>query len=1809
MVDDRLKIIENKLNKAYSNDNTDRLINPISGERSSGNIDSVYPNVEESTYIDNQRRFPDVTEVSSYERYGVPVSRHSNYNRQRAEAQTWKEQALNMAKQMGTVIGGEAISGFGSIGALAEAIATEIGGGDADFNNLMMEWGEQLQEYGREKAPIYRTDPNKAWDISDSGWWFNNATSVASSFGLLIPGMAVSSGLGKGLGLLGKMARISSIAGKGGKAATMTGKMLASGAKFGQAASYYGKIGSTAVTMRNAENFKESMQVRNQMFDKILNASDGEIQNIKSNPKLASEFESQKGFSIANATRGDVADFVAAKAGWTTYRNDAVNVVFDMVQLAPLFRGLKPNTRTRLNNSKIVNTNRKYSGLDPLTKSASFANNAAYYGLGTFGFETITEGIEEAVNYMASESGLDYGKNLMGKLSDEDYNNKFSRYLKDPMLWEQAFWGAVGGGLFAGGSRAIRDIRNSVLDRTDSASTKSRVGEIASRSIMSGMIAKDIKLINQGLNPFVKNPDGTNAPIEAGREEFLMDMVRQTRWWDIGTNAAKHHNTNLLLTQLDTPEYKQQLIADSKNDPNGELTEEEATQLIEEAKTHVVNAEKSYIKNQTAIFKRAIEEHMKPLLVHTGMQLDKEIAQNNKIIEEVTKNINEELASETNSIIRESFNKEYEKDGFTYDETLRKLALQETLNYLKGLRKTSKNSASGRYIQTMVAEAVKNNQVPDLDAISREALKIEDPVMADRIIKAENAINEELAALTNVKIPKDFTKKYANDILVDNMSIKTTHEVLNKILRGEVEDLLTNTESVADRYTKEFKQIKKDSSLLQFKRVHRDIDSKAKKLAKATTPEDIEKAREELRAIRRKLRRDKSLDTPNKSIAKEYEGAINRITEILKYNKKLRADAVKANTPYVIPEEYNPPGIITDIIDTFGTEQITPSVEQTEDIEENVGIQATDNSFSMFISSVKNIGKFPNADNVLSLNEEETSVWDLITNKIVKGTTLTIKPLPTQSKIITPTGKERERTINEREIGVYTEDGVLIGMLNDISTVNGRPAFNHKGLVYTAETSWVSKFVIALQSGKLDNEMLLFRDLGHAYLTKNNEQWSKTYAQLEKSGLLNEILNTNRQANKLKGLTKDSDGNFTNELKVAIMHASAIINNKIKQEDLLLQYATEDIIASINKWNSRLQNDIIHTTSLRNKLDDNNVDNIKVTVSNKTPGSIITNDKNNKPNFTRINNISSDNTENLNTPIFFVTPGNLTKLESANNAGQGYSYDINPNNEDKGINGIPYIQLQMASIDGTPVHKYFRAQIGKFGLENTPKDTVAYNIQLVKALADRIVNSSEYGNKKAAEAKIKDLYEILKYYFIVSHVTKDGKNIGVAIKTSKPLIDKKTGKPKMTEGDIKKGIKPRVINHEFRILVNEEGKLGIYSEQGSKNLAENADELYERFKEQGVLRNVYTTINKSGIRRLSEKPFTDFVTGTPYTNYTKFLVDTGAILSSYGSVRDANGNKISNVDTSDRFNRKGQPLILMLKPTDVNFKNPSKKRDTFQKPTVKYTSLAAFGKAIDPTNEYDFLFDLVDKLGVNFDSDNIVDSNEYFAEFDNATNTLSISSKFYKTDDINKIKFLAHDTIHRVIKNGLTDTHREELKDVLKDVKSNLSATFKKLQYNKESKVLVNSIIEKAEKDIEELITYSMTNVTFAKVLSQVESDTKLDVTKEGIVDKLLRIIKEAVQLVFGTSALDRVANVLEDVVRANNEIYAKTETTETTETQSKKDKMDEAMRRKRGGKKAVIADINLNIGSAKSFIKDMTKEERAVTRELINNRNVIFKC
>ncbi len=80
---------------------------------------------------------------------------------------------------------------------------------DKPFSNFITRAGDTISDYVRDDLfPIYRENPNKAFDMNDfSGWFFSQVPSIASSLSLMIPGTLLTKGVGavgKGVAALGR---------------------------------------------------------------------------------------------------------------------------------------------------------------------------------------------------------------------------------------------------------------------------------------------------------------------------------------------------------------------------------------------------------------------------------------------------------------------------------------------------------------------------------------------------------------------------------------------------------------------------------------------------------------------------------------------------------------------------------------------------------------------------------------------------------------------------------------------------------------------------------------------------------------------------------------------------------------------------------------------------------------------------------------------------------------------------------------------------------------------------------------------------------------------------------------------------------------------------------------------------------------------------------------------------------------------------------------------------------------------------------------------------------------------------------------------------------------------------------------------------------------------------------------------------------------------------------------------------------------------------------------------------------------------
>lgn len=149
-------------------------------------------------------------DTHNYQRYGVTPNLITNLDKERAENQSNFAKTFN---SLGQALVSETILGtIKAVPDLFDAITNGIFQSDGDYQNPISNKLQEWQDYFRnEVAPIY-SDPERNdiynGGLTNWGWWTSNAPSVMSSLTLLLP----STGIVKGIGYLGKLAKTSKLA-------------------------------------------------------------------------------------------------------------------------------------------------------------------------------------------------------------------------------------------------------------------------------------------------------------------------------------------------------------------------------------------------------------------------------------------------------------------------------------------------------------------------------------------------------------------------------------------------------------------------------------------------------------------------------------------------------------------------------------------------------------------------------------------------------------------------------------------------------------------------------------------------------------------------------------------------------------------------------------------------------------------------------------------------------------------------------------------------------------------------------------------------------------------------------------------------------------------------------------------------------------------------------------------------------------------------------------------------------------------------------------------------------------------------------------------------------------------------------------------------------------------------------------------------------------------------------------------------------------------------------------------------------------
>ena len=402
---------------------------------------------------------------NKYDKYGVvvnPNSTQEELNLQRAKNQTAIEQT---AHALGQIVENEILLGTAlGVSNLVDWVANWFIKEPNDYTNAVSTFLEDVQNKNKERLAIYQENPNAAWQVGDFAWWANNLVSVGSTVSLMLPSMGVA----KGLNWLGKVKFINNGAIKTAKAIANIGNRVDKGKKllfrphsFVTEAGNFIEAGAAAFASRIGEGYMEARETYNTVYEKALDElskmSDADRTDlIERNP------------NYANMTDDEIAKDLASISGRNTMMEDLPLLLLDFFQyksIGALYKNkLKEasvGARARLEHK---NTMRQLAGVaeKDITTMAVIKEGLAYgikHPANIIKSIPFSEGIEEGWQGIVQQRSEELYRMALDPTID---SKSISSYLTDGHIWEQAFWGIIGGAVFEGVGAGLGTIKSEV---------------------------------------------------------------------------------------------------------------------------------------------------------------------------------------------------------------------------------------------------------------------------------------------------------------------------------------------------------------------------------------------------------------------------------------------------------------------------------------------------------------------------------------------------------------------------------------------------------------------------------------------------------------------------------------------------------------------------------------------------------------------------------------------------------------------------------------------------------------------------------------------------------------------------------------------------------------------------------------------------------------------------------------------------------------------------------------------------------------------------------------------------------------------------------------------------------------------------------------------------------------------------------------------------------------------------------------------------------------------------------------------------
>lgn len=454
-----------------------------------------------------------------------------------------------------------------------------------DYTNPVSEKIQEWQDYfNTEVAPIY-ADPNldiTNGGLTNFGWWASNMPSIMSSVTLLLPSTAATKGLqwlakASAASKLGTATRngikalvgIDRALGKEGRTLNkfqqgvktlVDAPINGLGARTGR----FVETGLNATLSRTMENYQEAQGVYSDVFNTATDTLN------KMTPQEFTEFvnKNQDIYNEAggdNASKEDIARVIAQKSANQDFLTNYVNIGSDILQLYGLrnmWKGLKNGVSSSTLTSAARNA-RRTLGKTPeeiaeMEAKQSFLKKAGQKIIDkaldekTVIAGELSEGLEEAVNYISQMEGTHLGNVYLGLENDSAFDDRLQKYMRSGGLWDSAFWGVIGGVVFHHLGSGFGRISQTLKDRADS-KTDERTGEGKPKSIFSLSETSEIKARKANIeswNNSIENYWNQMSQIKDGNNPFSVSNEDKTFNNDLDKEAAAQRAYDELLTGM-----------------------------------------------------------------------------------------------------------------------------------------------------------------------------------------------------------------------------------------------------------------------------------------------------------------------------------------------------------------------------------------------------------------------------------------------------------------------------------------------------------------------------------------------------------------------------------------------------------------------------------------------------------------------------------------------------------------------------------------------------------------------------------------------------------------------------------------------------------------------------------------------------------------------------------------------------------------------------------------------------------------------------------------------------------------------------------------------------------------------------------------------------------------------------------------------------------------------------------------------------------------------------------------------------------